>query len=420
MGALDEARGFLGEALELRPRDAGLLLELGDVEAWRGDWDAADAAFAQALAALGPEETARRARAHARRGLWLRSSLCAPVRSAAAYEEALALLDGDPAAPRDLLLDALAGLAWAEGAGRDPARADLLLERLEAEAAGAPLPDPVSATALSARGMALCRRGRFAESYEPLLAAAAAHARAGMPDDASVSLVNAACAAAAAHDFERALAYAGRAEHQGAGAVRLVTDALAAQAYVLSRLGRHVDAIGAARAALTAAERRGGPALAGMAEHDLAMACLAAGRHDEAAERLGRALDSPANVPRAQARLARAEALARLGRADAAEAEVRAATFEPVGPGDAPAALVPRMARVQGLIAAVRGDRELAAARLNEAADGWRARLAAPGGAGFVVDLGRPPVAGLVEPDLELARVEGELARLAGDSVAPA
>ena len=71
-------------------------------------------------------------------------------------------------------------------------------------------------------------------------------------------------------------------------------------------------------------------------------------------------------------------------------------------------------------IAAARGDRELAAARLREAADGWRARLAAPGRAGFIVDFGRPPVAGLVEPDRELARVEAELAALAGDTVAPA
>jgi hypothetical protein len=43
-----------------------------------------------------------------------------------------------------------------------------------------------------------------------------------------------------------------------------------------------------------------------------------------------------------------------------------------------------------------------------------------PGGAGFVVDLGRPPVAGIVELDLELARLEDELARVAGDSVAHA
>jgi tetratricopeptide (TPR) repeat protein len=240
-------------------------------------------------------------------------------------------------------------------------------------------------------------RARAATPIAPTCSSSAWRPR--RPDEASVSLVNAACAAAAEHDFERALEYAGRAGEQVAGAVRLATDALAARAYVLTRLGRHEDALAAAAAALAEAERAGGPELAAMAEHDLGMACLAAGRHGEAAERLGRALDGTSRVPRAQARIARAEALARARHADAAESEVRAATLEPVGPGDLPLTLVPRMTRVQGLIAVARGDRELAARRLGEAAEGWRARLGASGGAGFVVDLGRPPVAGLVEPE---------------------
>ena len=62
-----------------------------------------------------------------------------------------------------------------------------------------------------------------------------------------------------------------------------------------------------------------------------------------------------------------------------------------------------------------------AEAHLREAAAGWRRQLAARASAGvYRVDLGRPPVAGLVEPDRELAQVERELAALAGDSVAPA
>ena len=195
LGALTEAEGFLREALALKPGDPRILLELGDVAAWANRWEDAEAAVAEALAALDPADALGRARIHARRGLWLCSSLCAPLPAAAAYGEALRLLDGHPEAPRAALLEAIAGLAWAEGAGGDPDRADALLARLDALAQG-DLPATVEGTAASARGMALCRRGRFGEVDEPMRRAAAAHARAGAPDAASVSLANAACAAA--------------------------------------------------------------------------------------------------------------------------------------------------------------------------------------------------------------------------------
>lgn len=71
---------------------------------------------------------------------------------------------------------------------------------------------------------------------------------------------------------------------------------------------------------------------------------------------------------------------------------------------------------MQGLIAVARGDRALAERRLSEAADGWRRRIGQTGdGAEYVanlVDLGRPPVQGLVEPARELERVEAELREL--------
>jgi tetratricopeptide (TPR) repeat protein len=254
-------------------------------------------------------------------------------------------------------------------------------------------------------------RARAATPIAPTCSSSAWRPR--RPDEASVSLVNAACAAAAEHDFERALEYAGRAGEQGAGAVRLATDALAARASVLTRRGRHEDALAAAAAALAEAERAGGPELAAMAEHDLGMACLAAGRHGEAAERLGRALDGTSRVPRAQARIARAEALARARHADAAESEVRAATLEPVGPGDLPLTLVPRMTRVQGLIAVARG----ASGRPPRAGARGSAPPAAPDSSS--TSAARPwPVSS--SPNRELARVEQEPAALAGDSVTPA
>jgi hypothetical protein len=59
-------------------------------------------------------------------------------------------------------------------------------------------------------------------------------------------------------------------------------------------------------------------------------------------------------------------------------------------------------------VALARGDAALALRRLAEAERGWRRRLA-PAASGdlfaaTLVDLGRPPVAGLVEPGVELGR----------------
>ncbi len=73
-------------------------------------------------------------------------------------------------------------------------------------------------------------------------------------------------------------------------------------------------------------------------------------------------------------------------------------------------------ARVQGLIAAARGDTSVAARRLDEAAAGWRRVLdRTRDGERYTssfADLARPPVLGLVEPERELDRVLSELANL--------
>ena len=91
-------------------------------------------------------------------------------------------------------------------------------------------------------------------------------------------------------------------------------------------------------------------------------------------------------MQRAEARLRRAEALARLGRADEADAEIRAATLEPVRAAHRPAVLVARMTFAQALSARARGDHALAERRLREAEGHWRrlageddARARAPG-----------------------------------------
>ena len=411
VGALAEAEAFLAEALEIRPGDPELLLELGEVMAWRRDWTAADRAFEDALGGLDPDDLAGAARAYGRRGFWLRTSLCAPPRSIAAYRRALAQLEAMDDPPRDLLLDVLTGLAWAEGAGGDTGACDQLLRRVHELAQGR-LEPAVAATVNSARGIALCRRGRFAESYGPLLAAADAHLRAGAPDGARAAYSNASCAAAFEHDFDRALEYADRAQRLGSGSFGLDQHAHAARAYVLSRMGRHAEARVAAEEQCALAQRAGASELLATARHDLGHVALAAGDFGQAERSLGEALDAGAAVPRALARLARADALVHLGRAEEAEAELRAATLEPLGPADFPATLVPRLARVQGLVAAARGDRPRAEAHLREAAAAWRRQLLAGERGTYWLDLGRPPVAGLVEPDRELEQLERELAAL--------
>ena len=153
--------------------------------------------------------------------------------------------------------------------------------------------------------------------------------------------------------------------------------------------------------------------LAAVADHDGGLIALLAGDHERAAELLGRALAGDPPVQRAEARLRRAEALARLGRAAEADAEIRAATLEPVRATHRPAVLVARMAFAQALSARASGDLALAERRLREAEGHWR-RLAGEDDSGrehlaSMVDLGRPPVTGVVDPAGELERVADEL-----------
>ena len=72
-----------------------------------------------------------------------------------------------------------------------------------------------------------------------------------------------------------------------------------------------------------------------------------------------------------------------------------------------------RMAFAQALSAQARGDHQLAERRLREAEGHWR-RLAGQDDASrehlaSLVDLGRPPVTGVVDPAAELERVAEEL-----------
>jgi predicted Zn-dependent protease len=185
-------------------------------------------------------------------------------------------------------------------------------------------------------------------------------------------------------------------------------------------MGRHDEATAAANELSAIASRLDSAPMLAVARYDAGLVALAAGRPGEAADLVDRALTGHAAVSRPAARLALAEALAAAGDPDGAAAQLRRAVLEPVTRGDQPWALVPRMARVQGLVARAAGDPSTARRRLTEAADGWRRRAAAAGTPGeeymaALVDLGRPPVVGLVDPRWELDRVLAELAELDPD-----
>jgi tetratricopeptide (TPR) repeat protein len=415
VGALPEAAAFLEEALEIRPKDVTLWLDLAGVEAWRGRRPALEQAFETATGLLDSADDLAHAEAHALRGDWYTTSLCVPRQAHGSFAIALERLDKLQDPPRGLLLEVLADLAvtraW-EGRAED---SDALIARAQ-RLVDAGTPADVVAALDRARAQARIADGEFGAAYEPLLAAADGFERAHRPDCAYAAWITVASAAACAGEFEAALDCAERGI-KGVGNIgTLLLQLHSARAYILARLGRHDEAAAAAREQALWADRVGDPALRAVALHDTAMIAFQAGRYDEAATGLADALAQEASVPRAIARIVRAEALQKLDRLDEAEAELRAATLEPVGPADLPATLVPRLTRVQGLIAAARGDRELAARRLNEALAGWRRRVpgrtAAEAFNMSLVDLGRPPVAGLIEPGREIARLERELAGL--------
>jgi DNA-binding SARP family transcriptional activator/tetratricopeptide (TPR) repeat protein len=419
VGALAEAASFLEEALEISPAEPRLLLDLAEVCAWRGLEEPADSAFRRAVYAIDPSNTELLARAWLVRGRYMRGALCFPAESIAAYRRTVEVLDAaalDAPAER---AEALAGMAWAEATGGDPNKVEEFLVRLQQLIDGTQPTDILVHDAANARAHALIRQGRYTESYDLLIEAGEAAGRARRPDMAYSAWANAGCAAIAAGDFQRSLEFADRGIEilRQLGLISIEVHLLAGRSYILTRLGRLEEARECAAREHELAEQTGNAELIATADHDVAQVAMAAGEYGEAADLLESALAGGASVSRPRARLARAEALTRLGRLEEAEMELRETVLEPVGPADFPDTLVPRLSRVQGLIALARGDRALAERRLNEAADGWRRRLArGPGdGTGYVanlVDLGRPPVQGLVEPARELERVEAELREL--------
>ncbi len=344
VAALPEAAAYLAEAASLTGTggagpDPELLIELAEVQAWRGKLAESDEAFGRALELIAPDDAHAQAAAWVRRGHWLRGGICHPRESLRSYRAALDFLgrggEDDPL----IQAESLAGMAWAQAVAGDPAEAGKLL--IEAEillGEVGPVAEPrysrLSHDIDVARAHTLLRAGRFAESYAPLIAASAAAGSAGRPDLAYSCLANAASAAACAGDLPRALDFADRCLPLVVpnGLLRLCVYTHSARTALLRLFGRLGEARVACDAAAVAAERVGLPELEGLVHHDRGLLATAAGQYRTAAGELGLALDLGAPVSRPLARLLRGEALARAGRPDEAEHELRAVALEPVSP----------------------------------------------------------------------------------------
>jgi len=408
LGAMPEAARFWAEAVRCDPEAVAPRLELAEAFGWLGQ----DAGFEREWqAALGLLPEGQQSVAWSRRGKVLRTVVCNPRASLAAYQRAAGLLPAG--APQPLRVEILLGAAWCESAAGDPARAAALLDEVTSLVTDPD--DTIVADIASADLMSLIRQGRFTECEAVAEHGGAAARRAGRVEVAYSLWIQTACALSGSGNLTGALRAADAAVAATRGITVIELPCLAARAFVLSRLGRHAEALAVAGEQLAKAERMDSPAAASLARHDAGLISLAAGCYAEAAELLADALARGAQVSRPAARLARAEALAGSCQPEEAARELRQAALEPVRSSDQAWALVPQMARVQGLIALSRGDRAQARRRLAEAADGWQHHLGHDAGADYAttfVDLGRAPIVGLVEPEWELRRLIAELAQL--------
>ncbi len=425
IAALTEAARYLREAVELDPFRADVLLELAEVEAWSGHRVEAEEVFARALTLLQPAPAGELAEAWLRRARWYHGPICVPARVLECAGTALELLEREEAASLQAATqrrEALAALAWAEAVAGSVEEAERLLSELHLLTIDEPVDDLSTYDIGHARAFTAMRRGDFEAAYAPSIAAGEAIARAGRPDLAYGCWSNAAGAAAAAGEFTRALGFLDRGEAilAGKGLAVLEMQIFAGRSFLLLRMDDRECARAAADAASALAERIGEPQLLAMAAHDRGLVALAEEDYPLAAQLLGAALVEGAPISRALTRLARAEALTRDGALEQASAEVRATALEPLRASDWPETLVPRLARVQGLIAGQRGDRSLAIKRMQESVDGWQRQVSRLSTgermAAVLADLGRP-IVGLVEPQRELERVAAELNALHADEL---
>ncbi|WP_027862781.1 AAA family ATPase [Marmoricola sp. URHB0036] len=422
MGALEAAVEFLTRATALDADDGQLWLDLEEVCAWVGRPAETEAAWERALALLPEHELAS---AWSRRGRQFRSVLCRPEAARRAYGTAESLLPDD--ASPSLRVECLLGLAWSDAVAGEGRLYEELLRSAEGLLDGTP--DAITGSDIvETRMQGLIRQGRFADAVEVALAAAPQAVSARLPDRAYAILTHAACVRTLLGDLEGALELADRAVTATQSVPSILQGSLATRAHVLARLGRYDEAAETVEQMQHLAERLESTELAATAAHDAGLVALAAGRYADAAGLLAQALEHRAPVSRPGAALRLAEALALSGDADAAAAALRQAVLEPVGRADQPWSLVPRVAFVQALIGLVRGDLAEVERRLEESVEAWHRVLGsktstqastADGYLANLVDLGRPPVVGLVEPARELARIDEVRRTLPAPTVPP-
>lgn len=423
LGAFERAHELLVEAADLLPNDADIPMALAEVSAYRGRRQDFDRHFETAvrMTESGGDRVAV-VRAHIRCAEWNTGPLCRPRLALRSLRTALEVLDRAAEPPREMRVHLLASLAWCEAVAGDADACDELIAQASARQVGIP-EDPLLAVRIgNARSLVLLRRGRFTEAAEPARHGAAIARSIGRTDLVYLALLNAAAGLAAGGYHDAALDVLDEAldaeEQQSSSA--LAAEMLMSRAWVLSRLARHDDALRDTLAARRLADSLGTKELCARADAEIGRALLRAGSYEDAEARLLRALDvTSASICRPLARLQRAEALARLGRHDESEAEVRATALEPVRAGDWPDMLVARMSSVRGLIAAGRGDVERARTEFGRAENGWRRRTA-PIDLGdrlvaTIADFGRP-VIGLISPAEELRSVRADLAALDHDA----
>lgn len=419
LGALSRAEELLTEAAALQPASVDILLDLAGVAAHRGMADAAQTRFERAVTGLDAiDDRLGVATALIRWAEWNTGPLCRPLIARQAVSKALEVIDTAGVSALRLRLQAQAFLALCEAMAGDPHACEQLLDSIDAQCRRLPI-DPIREIRCHiARTLAHIRQGRFDAVGDAGRAAAAIARSIGRLDLMYGSLLNSAAGLASVGAYREALQLLdeiGTVPSAGALPLAIEADVQLSRAWLMSRLGRHAEAIRVARSTQRLAKRIGGPELAATADAETGRILLRADCYDEAEEDLARALDSGSTtIGRPLARLQRAEALTRSGRLADAQHELAATALEPVGRIDWPDTLVARMARVRGLIATARGDRRTAQRYLQQAAAGWRRRLAAAdatGSTAALADLGRP-VIGQISPTEELDAVVADLAQL--------
>ena len=156
LGAMPEAARFWAEAVRGDPGSVDLRLELAEAFGWLGRDTDFEREWQAALERL-PQE--RQSVAWNWRGQVLRTVVCNPRASLAAYQRAAELLPAD--APQPLRVDILLGAAWGESAAGDPARAAALLDEVASLVTN---PDDTAVAQMATAELgSLIRRGQFTD-----------------------------------------------------------------------------------------------------------------------------------------------------------------------------------------------------------------------------------------------------------------